>query len=72
MSKSLDHIDQRSPGELDSQVPDLQAGRLCQLFTSLVRRRSGSFASHALQRTRHGVVVCNPCVPRAGSLSLGR
>jgi len=28
--------------------------------------------NHALQRTRHGVAVCNPCVPRAGSLSLGR
>jgi len=25
-----------------------------------------------LQRTRHGVVVCNHCVPRAGSLGLGR
>ena len=29
-------------------------------------------ANHALQRTRHGVVVCNRGVPRAGSLSLGR
>jgi hypothetical protein len=29
-------------------------------------------ANHALQRTRHGVVVCNPHVPWAGSLSLGR
>ena len=28
--------------------------------------------NHALQRTRHGVVVCNRCVPCAGSLSLGR
>ena len=28
--------------------------------------------NHALQRTRHGVVVCNRCVPWAGSLSLGR
>jgi len=28
--------------------------------------------NHALQRTRHDVVVCNHCVPRAGSLSLGR
>jgi hypothetical protein len=28
--------------------------------------------NHALQRTRHGVVVCNPRVPCAGSLSLGR
>ena len=28
--------------------------------------------NHALQRTRHGVVVCNRSVPRAGSLSLGR
>ena len=30
--------------------------------------------NHALQRhlTRHGVAVCNPCVPCAGSLSLGR
>ena len=25
-----------------------------------------------LQQTRHGVAVCNPCVPWAGSLSLGR
>ena len=29
-------------------------------------------ANHALQRTRHSVVVCNPCAPWAGSLSLGR
>ena len=28
--------------------------------------------NHALQRTRHDAVVCNPCVPCAGSLSLGR
>ena len=28
--------------------------------------------NHALQRTRHGVVVCNRCVPWDGSLSLGR
>ena len=28
--------------------------------------------NHALQRTRHGVVVCNRCVPCAGSLSSGR
>jgi len=28
--------------------------------------------NHALQRTRHGVVVCNRGVPCAGSLSLGR
>ena len=28
--------------------------------------------NHALQRTRHGVVVCNRCVPWAGSLSSGR
>ena len=28
-------------------------------------------ANHALQRTRHGVTVCNPRVPWAGSLSLG-
>jgi hypothetical protein len=28
--------------------------------------------NHALLRTRHGVVVCNRGVPRAGSLSLGR
>jgi hypothetical protein len=26
--------------------------------------------NHALQRTRHGVAVCNPRVPCAGSLSL--
>jgi len=29
-------------------------------------------ANHALQRTRHDVVVCNRRVPWAGSLSLGR
>ena len=29
-----------------------------------------TWSNHALQRTRHGVVVCNPCVPCAGSLSL--
>jgi hypothetical protein len=28
--------------------------------------------NHALQRTRHGVVVGNRGVPCAGSLSLGR
>jgi hypothetical protein len=28
--------------------------------------------NHTLQRTRHDVVVCNPRVPCAGSLSLGR
>ena len=28
--------------------------------------------NQALQRTRHGVVVCNRSVPWAGSLSLGR
>ena len=28
--------------------------------------------NHVLQRTRHGVGICNPCVPWAGSLSLGR
>jgi hypothetical protein len=28
--------------------------------------------NHALQRTRHDAVVCNRCVPCAGSLSLGR
>jgi len=26
--------------------------------------------NHALQRTRHGAVVCNRGIPRAGSLSL--
>ena len=29
-------------------------------------------ANHALQRTRHGVAVCNRCVPWAGSLSFCR
>ena len=29
-------------------------------------------ANYALQRTRHGVAVCNRCLPRAGSLSLDR
>jgi hypothetical protein len=29
-------------------------------------------SNHALQRTRHGVAVGNPCVLCAGSLSLGR
>jgi hypothetical protein len=28
--------------------------------------------NHALQRTRRGRRGCNRCVPRAGSLSLGR
>jgi hypothetical protein len=28
--------------------------------------------NHALQRTRRGHRGCNPCVPCAGSLSLGR
>jgi hypothetical protein len=28
--------------------------------------------NHALQRTRLVRYCCNPCVPRAGSLSLGR
>ena len=29
-------------------------------------------ANHSLQRNRHSVMVCNRCVPCAGSLSLGR
>ena len=33
---------------------------------------SPKMPNHALQRTRHGVAVCNRCVPCAGSLSLGR
>ena len=36
------------------------------------RRVSDRVPNHAVQRTRHGVVVCNPCVACAGSLSLGR
>jgi hypothetical protein len=60
------------PEELDSQVLDLQAGRLCHLFTSLVRCRGGWFANHALERTRPVRSDCNRSVPRAGSLSLGR
>ena len=28
--------------------------------------------NHALQQPRHDAGVCNPCVPSAGSLSLGR
>ena len=35
------------------------------------KRNTASSIDHALQRTRHGVVVCNRCVPCAGSLSLG-
>jgi hypothetical protein len=31
-------------------------------LTSLLRFGSGWFANHALQRTRHGVAVCNRCV----------
>jgi hypothetical protein len=41
---------QLPPEELDSQVPDLQSRRVRPLFTSLVRRRGGWVANHALQR----------------------
>jgi hypothetical protein len=34
--------------------------------------KKGARSNHSLQRTLHGVVVCKRCVPRAGSLSLGR
>jgi hypothetical protein len=38
-----------------------------QTFDEVVHR-----PNHALQRTRHDASVCNPRVPSAGSLSLGR
>ena len=41
-----------APEELDTQAPDKQCGVEFQLFTSLLRFRSGWFANHALQRTR--------------------
>ena len=37
-----------------------------------MRRLRTMTANHALQRTRPVAVVSNPCVPCAGSLSLGR
>jgi hypothetical protein len=43
-----------------------------EFLESLDRFGSGWFANHALQRTRLERRGCNPRVPRAGSLSLGR
>lgn len=39
------------PEDLDSQAPDLQASRLCQLFASLLRFRGGWFDSHKFQHS---------------------
>ena len=41
-------------------------------MTESFRVTTFTMPNHALQRTRLGAVVCNPRVPRAGSLSLGR
>jgi hypothetical protein len=60
------------PEKLDTQIVDLQRWLPFQLLTSLLRLGGGWFANHALQRTRPSRSGCNPCVPRAGSLSLGR
>ena len=60
------------PEELDTQVADKQGSVEFQLFTSLLRFRSGWFANKSLQRTRHVAVVCNLRDPCAGSLSLVR
>ena len=60
------------PPELDTQVPELQCGVGIQFFTSLLRRRGGWVANHALQRTRSSRSGCNPRVLWAGSPSLGR
>jgi len=62
----------RPPEELDTQVPENQWAVEFRLFASLLHFGSGWFANHALQGTRHGVVVCSHCVPFAGSLSFGR
>jgi hypothetical protein len=64
--------DWRAPEELDRQVPDDQGGVGFQLFMSLLRLGGGLGANHALQRTRPSRPGCNPRLPRAGSLSLGR
>jgi hypothetical protein len=45
----------RASEELDTQVPDKQCGVEFQLFTSLLRFRSGWFANHAL-RTAAGAI----------------
>ena len=60
------------PEELDMQTLARERWLPLQFLTSLLHFRSGWFANHALQRTRHGVAVCNRCVSWAGSLSLGR
>ncbi len=59
------------PEKLDVQMT---ANVLCffQFLTSLLRFGSGWSGNHALQRTRPSRYGCNPRVPRAGSLSLGR
>ena len=41
-------------------------------YSLAVKDRVCSGANHARQRTRPSRSGCNPCVPRAGSLSLGR
>ena len=50
------------------QTVGYQRNFRCEFLASLLRRRGGWFANHALQRTRHGIVVCNSRLPRAGWL----
>ena len=67
------HNQRTPPDKLDTQVPELQCGVGTQFFTSLLRRRGGWVANHALQRlTRPSRAGCNPRLPQAGSLSLSR
>jgi hypothetical protein len=61
-----------APEKLDVQVLDMERGLPFEFLTSLLRRRGGWFANHALQRTRRERRGCNPRIPWAGSLSLGR
>jgi hypothetical protein len=57
------------------RVADMQLHWSCSLERTALDThvfRMKPWPNQALQRTRHGVVVSNPCVPCAGSLSLGR
>ena len=46
--------------------------RRCIFTTTMMSDSPPMTANHALQRTRHDAVISNPCLPSAGSLSLGR
>lgn len=58
-----------APEELDTQVPDKQGSVGFQLFTSLLRFRSGWFANHALASNPAITSRLQSCALVGGSLS---